>query len=195
MALGAHLELWRTGPSRLVSQSRYAALLVSLHGWRLYERRDLHELSPTAAREVRRFLAGHRAFQEELIAELRSDPRYASVSDHENIDRNSRLVWTWDLLSLALCLEDWRPATARHVPSFDGEVDIELRGAEGRFTLEPWPLREATVTVRCEGRRIAPVSDADAMQEQLSRAPWVTLEFVLAQAANDAAAIPAERSA
>ena len=28
-------------PRRLVSQSAYAALLVSMHGWRLYERRDL----------------------------------------------------------------------------------------------------------------------------------------------------------
>src|SRR3954447_23441591 len=39
MPLEVHLRLWQEGPSRLVSQSAYAAMLVSMHGWRLYSRR------------------------------------------------------------------------------------------------------------------------------------------------------------
>src|SRR5918998_6839827 len=56
MALETHLELWSAAPHRLRAQSRYAALLVSLHGTALYERRDLAPLAPDDARAVRSFL-------------------------------------------------------------------------------------------------------------------------------------------
>src|SRR3712207_3009739 len=36
MPRATHLALWRRAPSRLETQSRYAALLVSLHGTTLY---------------------------------------------------------------------------------------------------------------------------------------------------------------
>src|SRR5205085_1980739 len=38
------IGLWRAAPSKLVSQSRYAALLVSMHGCALQERRKLAKL-------------------------------------------------------------------------------------------------------------------------------------------------------
>ena len=40
MPLTEHLGLWSAAPRRLLTQSRYAALLVSMHGARLYARRD-----------------------------------------------------------------------------------------------------------------------------------------------------------
>src|SRR5947209_2911370 len=83
-----HLPLFTDGPRALVSQSRYAALLVSLHGWRLYERRDLAKLPAEEAGAVRRFLSGQRAFQAELNASLGVDA--------ERLERNSLLIWTWD---------------------------------------------------------------------------------------------------
>src|ERR1700704_5035327 len=35
MPVGTHLKLWSEGPRRLLAQSRYAALLASMHGLRL----------------------------------------------------------------------------------------------------------------------------------------------------------------
>ena len=38
MPLAVHLALWSAAPHKLVTQSRYAAMLVSMHGTALYER-------------------------------------------------------------------------------------------------------------------------------------------------------------
>src|SRR5947209_2058622 len=56
MPLATHLELWSAAPQRVYTQSRYAALLVSMHGTALYERRDLTRLPETDAESVRRYL-------------------------------------------------------------------------------------------------------------------------------------------
>lgn len=170
-----HLELFTEGPKRLITQSRYAALLVSMHGWRLYERRD----PPEDAHAIRRFLAGQEAFQAELTGALRDDPATAPAASDAVIQRNSMLIWTWDYLSLALCL-GWAPATARRCPSADGEVDIELTEGDECFHLHPWPLQGTAVGVWCEGRRLTErFDDEAAMRNALERAPWETLRFEL----------------
>lgn len=177
--LDPHLELFTEGPRRLVTQSRYAALLVSMHGWRLYERRDLQGLADAQSRAIGEFLAGQRRFQHELIASLRADPATADVVERRRLHRNSMLIWTWDYLSLALCL-DWAPAIAKRCPTADGEVDLELTAGDRCFRLDPWPFSEATVSVRCEGRRLArQFEEPAAMREALERAAWETLEFEL----------------
>lgn len=183
MPLDAHLGLFTEGPRRLVSQSRYAALLVSLHGWRLYERRDLERAAPDDAEAIRRFLAGQEAFQSKLRAALAGDPAPTAGLDEASLHRNSMLIWTWDYLSLALCL-DWAPATAKHCPTADGEVDMRLiaddRARDRRVQLDPWPFGVPSVIVRCEGRRLeARFEEEAAMREALERAPWETLEFEL----------------
>jgi len=76
------LAMWQTGPDALLAQSRYAALLVSLHGSRLYKELD------------------RSAFEQRVRATL-------GASDEE-VARNHRLVWIWDSMSLALLL-GWRP--------------------------------------------------------------------------------------
>ncbi|MDQ3935189.1 MAG: DUF3891 family protein, partial [Actinomycetota bacterium] len=107
MPLEVHLELWAHAARKLVRQSAYAALLVSMHGGALYEMRDFDRMSDADAAQVRAFLEERRAEQEALVAELGA-PR-------DEVRRNQRLVWTWDFISLALCL-DWAPATAERVP-------------------------------------------------------------------------------
>src|SRR5947209_12055357 len=62
MPLELHLGLFTDGPRNLLSQSRYAALLVSMHGWRLYARRDLEQASPRDGEAIGMFLAQQRAF-------------------------------------------------------------------------------------------------------------------------------------
>jgi hypothetical protein len=168
-----HLPLFTDGPRALVSQSRYAALLVSLHGWRLYERRDLAKLPTDEADAIRRFLSEQRAFQAALSASLRAD--------EEQVERNSLLIWTWDYLSLALCLK-WAPATAKGAPTANGKVDLELTCDEARGVhyVEPWPFATPALTVRCEGRRLDGRFESEAaLRDAFANAPWETLELRL----------------
>jgi hypothetical protein len=182
MPLDLHLGLFTEGPRNLVAQSRYAALLVSLHGRRLYERRDLETLAPQEARAVRSFIAEQRAFQQELLAALRADRATAASAEDGQVERNSLLVWTWDYISLALCL-DWARATAKGAPTADGVTDIEVRrGAHpGCVELEPWPFRADALGVRCEGRRLQARYATEAeMRAGFEAAPWETLQLRLA---------------
>jgi len=181
MPLKDHLRIFTEGPRRMVSQSRYAALLVSLHGWRLYRRRDLTGVPPAEAEAIRGFLGEQESFQRSLLDSLRADPATAPVAADRLVQRNSMLIWTWDYLSLALCL-DWDPATARRAPTADGEVDLELRraGAPGSWRLDPWPFSTRSLRVRCEGRRLARTfAEEAALLEAFREAPWETLEFTL----------------
>jgi Protein of unknown function (DUF3891) len=176
LSLDEHLEIWWSAAPLALSQSRYAALLVSMHGSALYERRDLTRLAPADVERVQAFLSGQRALQDELLAGLRADARTAAAADEQRVRRNQRLVWTWDSLSLGLLLGWATPFELSAVPAADGEVDVEVR--EG--TLEPWPFRDPHITLRCEGRRLAGrFEDEDAMREALAAAPWTTLEIEL----------------
>lgn len=184
MPLDVHLDLWTRGPRQMVTQSSYAALLVSMHGWRLYDRRDLTKGSAEDAQAVRAFLSEQRAFQDDLIDRL--------GPDSAQLERNSLLLWTWDYLSLALCL-NWDPATAKGAPTRDGLSDLQLSSAAagadgsdraGSFTVEPWPFGAETLTVRCEGRRLpARFRDETEMRRGFSEAPLEVLELELARSA------------
>jgi Protein of unknown function (DUF3891) len=167
LELDVHLQIWSQAARLVVPQCRYAALLVSMHGTALYERRDLARLEPAAVERVQAFLADQRALQEELVASL--------GADRALVGRNQRLVWTWDSLSLGLLL-DWSPFELKAVPTADGEVDVAVR----RDTLEPWPFAAPQVSLRCEGRRLTGTfADEAAMREALAAAPWVTLDLQL----------------
>ena len=167
LPLDVHLEIWSRAAPLVVPQSRYAAMLVSMHGTALYERRNLERLEPAEVELVHAFLAAQRALQEELRASLGADP--AAVA------RNQRLVWTWDSLSLGLLL-DWSPFELEAVPTADGETDIAVRGD----TIDPWPFAAERVALRCEGRRLAgTVADEAALGAALAAAPWVTVELEL----------------
>lgn len=171
LPLDEHLEIWWSAAPLVLSQSRYAALLVSMHGSALFERRDLARLAPDDVARVRDFLAGQRELQERLLAGLGTPA--------ELVRRNQRLVWTWDSLSLGLLL-DWAPFELKAVPAAQGEVDIAVSEA----TLEPWPFGAPHVTFRCEGRRLSGrFDDEAAMQEALAAAPWVTIDLALSAGA------------
>ena len=181
MPLDVHLRLWTEGPRSLASQSRYVALLVSLHGWRLYQRRNLGRLAPDDAAAITRFLEGQRSFQQELVAWLRSDPDAAWLAeDEERIERNSLLIWTWDYLSLALCL-NWNSATAERAPTGDGLTDVLVKiGDAGVSHLDPWPFSVDSLAVHVEGRRLnRRFADEHEMREAFAQAPWETVEVRL----------------
>jgi hypothetical protein len=181
MPVAVHLRLWRAGPRQLVRQSRYAALLTAMHGRRLYEERDLRDRPPREATAIRAFVNQQRRLEEQLLSSLRACAATAPAAAPERVARNSQLIWTWDFLSLALCL-NWAPCTAPQVPRADGGVDLHLRlgGHPGQFGLDPWPCEEPQVTVRCEGQRLRGRFDSDGgLEAALDEAPWETLEFQL----------------
>jgi len=182
MSLETHLGLWSAAPGRVRAQSRYAALLVAMHGTALYERRDLGTLAPERAGLVRTFLDRQRTLADELLGELRSDPETAAGAAADVVARNARLVWTWDALSLALLL-DWAPHEVEGVPTASDPVTLHvgnIAGAPGRLVLEPWPFSAERILVHCEGRRLRDrFDDEEAMRAALARAPWATLRFEL----------------
>jgi hypothetical protein len=158
MPLDVHLGLWYAAPALLLTQSRYAALLVSLHGTKLYSLRDLETMEPAEADRVREFLAVQRAFQARLTAELGADP--------EAVHEQQRLLFAWDGISLALC-QPWEPF----------EID-GWRLEDGR--LSPWPFDVDELVVRCEGRRLGGrFATEPELHAALERAPLVELAFTL----------------
>ena len=169
-----HLSIWSDAPDQLVSQSLHAALVVSMHG------RSLSELRMAAGNgevpELRAHAERERVRQEQLCQLL-------GVTE-EQAQRTRRQMWTWDGLSLALCL-GWRPFIAKDVPAREeGLLDVELREREdGTIALEPWPLAEERVELRCEARRLAArYEDEAAMRAAFEQAEPVTLEFTLSGA-------------
>lgn len=181
MAIPDHIELWTLAPRRMLRQSRYAALLISLHGTRLYAHRDLNALPGPERSLVLAFLEGQRRFQHELLETLRADPTTAAWAADRLVARNSRLIGTWDTLSLALCL-NYAPYTVRDVPTADASAELRLTETDPpeRLSLDPWPFRTESLTVRCEGQRLAATYPDDAtLRDALARAQWETIVFEL----------------
>jgi hypothetical protein len=172
MPMATHVELWTRAPTKLMTQSRYAALLVSMHGTALYGQRDLARLPAREQELVRNYIDEQRAFQDELAERL--------GADRDQLVGNQRLIWTWDALSLAVCLR-WPPYTARDVPGDDGPVALTLaETAADRFTLQPWPFHGGRLRLRCEGVRLAGRFDSEAeLHDAIQRAPIVELAFTL----------------
>jgi len=174
MPLAVHLELWTAAPSKILTQSRYAALLVSMHGVALYERRDLDSLPPHQRELVISYLSGQRELQDRLAAQL--------DADRQELARNQRLLWTWDGLSLALCLR-WDPFRLERVPGKRGPIDLDLRAVEPTsFELDPWPFSRDVVELVCEGRRLeGRFDDEEKLHSALERAESRRLHFTLAK--------------
>jgi len=149
------LALWSGAARKMLSQSRYAALLVSMHGTALYERWPPED--PDDKRLVQAFLDEQHALQSKLAEGL----------DTDQVRRNQRLIFAWDYISLALCL-DWAPAEVKDVPTAREPVTLALT-EQGE--LDPWPFRDERVELRAEGRRLEGSRFEDS--------PPITLDFVL----------------
>jgi hypothetical protein len=169
-----HLALWTAAPERVLSQSRYAALLVSLHGTGLYERFPPRTDDPEIAQAVAEYLKGQRALQDTLTTQVGADPQQLAC--------NRALVATWDGLSLALC-RDQAPSVIADVPTGPGEGRVALtltRIARDDFTLDPWPFAGPHLELRAEGRRLEGSSPDDAaLHAALDRAAVLPLRVVL----------------
>jgi Protein of unknown function (DUF3891) len=165
IGLESHLRMWTEGPDQLLVQSRYAALLTSLHGSALYHHRS-------AEPQVAAFLEQRRAFEQRLITDL--DP------PADEIARNQRLLWTWDGLSLGLIL-GWPDWTTERVPAA-GQETVEMRlerDAEGH-RLDPWPFERERVALQIEGRVLRSTFSTTAdLRRALVQAPWTKRQYEL----------------
>ena len=165
-----HLAIWRDAPDRLMSQSTYAALVVSLHSSSLSELRAHN--TPEHAIDLKPHIDEEHARQAQLCAAL-------NVSEAQK-ERTQRQMWAWDALSLALC-NAWRPFTIGDVPTADGLTSIELTDRKnGTSTLDPWPFNSNQVEVQCEAKRLArSYKDEESVRQAFAQAVPVKLNFML----------------
>jgi hypothetical protein len=166
-----HLAIWSGAADMLASQSLDAALVVSMHG------SSLSQLRASAAGE-------HEAeLLEQHVAEERSRQRLLceqlGVSE-AHAERTRRQMWSWDSMSLALCL-GWQPFAAKDVPSREGLLDVELCvDGEQRWVVDPWPFARSSVRVHCEARRLeGGFRDQQQLREAFASARPVRLEYLL----------------
>jgi len=174
MPRATHIEIWRAAPRKALSQSPYAALLVSMHGHALYGRRDTLEDDPEDSEAIRRYVEEQEVFQRDLLARMGEDPARAR--------HNQRLVWALDFLSLALLLgwESEPVAAPTRLGEAPCDVTVKPAGGGGRMTVEPWPFDTDDLTVRTSGRSLGDRhQDEKALHGALDRAPWVELEYRL----------------
>ncbi len=168
-----HLDIHTAWPPKLATQSRYAALLVSMHHRSFFAAPGrLGRLRP-AGRRIESYLEGHDAFQARMRATL-------DVTDAE-IERNRRLVRTWDGLSHDLIL-DQVPRVRTNVPAAGGaSLELRLDRDGDAITVDPWPFAADRVVVGVEGRLLAGrFADGDSMRAALEAAPWLELRYELA---------------
>jgi len=177
MPLATHLGLWSDAPRKVLTQSPYAALLVSMHGHALYARRNTLEPDEDDGAAVERFVAEQEAFQADLLR--------TTGEDSDRARRNQVLVWALDFLSLAP-LMGWLPDSVP-APTRPAEPDAELtvRSADAlRLTVDPWPFGEEELRIRYQGRRLdRPFEDDRELHAALAAAPWTTVTVTWSQVA------------
>lgn len=174
-----HAPMWARGVEiARAAWGLWPALLISLHGTRVYtEYMDPERLPPEDHAAIDRNAAKESALQADWIAKLGTSP--------DLVERNSALVAVTDALSLALCFAE--PDKAGEAPMEDGSTRKMnlVRQGPSRWSLDPWPFRDSTLTVRCEVIRL-PVgtrwTDEEAMRRDLRDAAWSTLEETLVPA-------------
>lgn len=182
MPLREHLRVWPAGAQMLGGISRYAGLMLCLHGLWLKERKP----EPEDARErhmVRGFVECQQLARDTLLDELRRDPEFAPYCTGAAIARNRALISAWDWLSLGLCMNTSGEWLAAEVPEAEGRCTLRVTAADDsglRWGVAPWPFRREAVEVACEGRRLAGTfRNVEAMRAALAAAPKVRLVFRL----------------
>jgi hypothetical protein len=140
-----HVSLWASAASMVLPQSRYAALLVSLHGTALYEAYDPATGSPEDA-EACATISDASSLSSTSFSRRSAQTRATRRTRQTRALRaNRRLVARFDGISLALCHALRFEHAHEGVPTADGEVTIVVSpvGGDGReYVVDPWPSRD-----------------------------------------------------
>ncbi len=163
------VALWRDAWRRVLAQSPWAALLVSLHGTIIHTRFvDASQLPAAEGDVVQALLAEQREVQDRLIAAL--------GTTREAAERAGDFVFCLDSLSLNLC-HGWG---AMDLPPVDGTaIRLEPRD-DGTVALDPWPLAVDELDVSVDARRLAErFDDESTLHAALDAAPWTRVRRTL----------------
>lgn len=161
--------IWHDAPGRVLAQSPWAALLVSLHGTNIHTRYvSLDHLPAEDAAIVRGYLERQRVLQDALIAQVGTTRARA--------ERQAELLFALDALSLSLC-HGW---PERELPAVDGVAIRYVPAGERTAHLDPWPLAAAEVRVHVGARTLTErFTDAAALHAALAAAPLERRTFTL----------------
>jgi uncharacterized protein DUF3891 len=155
MPVATHLALWRRAPHKVLTQSPYAALLISMHGAALYAHRDTPE--------VLAYKQEQRALQDDITRRANIDPAEAS--------RNQQLLWAFDYLSIAP-LAGWLPGS---VDAPEARLTVK-QAHTNEITVDPWPFGALRLTFNHWGRRLTqPATTQSHLDNLLEAAPWERL--------------------
>jgi len=155
LPVATHIAMWTEAPERILSQSPYAALLVSMHGHGLFKAR---RQTPEVARYVRE----QEALQRDLLERMGEDPSRAR--------RNQQLVWAWDFLALVGLIPEWAPQSQ---DTADGPIRVSAP-ARLAVAVDPWPFHLQRIEIAYPGRRLTePSATTQALHARLAEAPWV----------------------
>lgn len=162
MPLETHIGLWTNAPAKVLTQSPWAALIVSMHGRALYAGRD--------ADLARRYVAEQTAFQDDLLARLGAGRDFA--------DRIQKVIWALDYLSLAP-LTGWTPEE-QLVPGPAGAPDVRIRTETVKrltVSVEPWPFSDPEpIQLPYRGRLLpGPVGSQEELDAAMRDAAWTAV--------------------
>ena len=173
-----HLAFYRQGIASVLKRDGYAGLLVCLHLAGLYERRG--DGDPVRNRILDELHDQQRMLREELQM-VTASPRTLQEGP---LTANSRLLLTFDRLSLYFCTEPPHPATIGPVPrdSRGRETELELRPLEGHtVAIHPYPFDVPQLRVGVPAAVVPdrPYRDDDDFRATLAAAPTEQLAFTL----------------
>ena len=184
LPIDQHISGWMEAPRRALTKGRYAALLTSLHGSRLF-RGDYEDSDESSeAKLVREFLKRQVDFQTRMTDSLKADADKVPDTFDDMLCRNSELVFTWDRLSLRLLENRLSDQTIPDVPTSTGFTSLRL-SVESRepatVRISPWPFRVDELAVHCDGRRFNDTFvDEGKMRARLANSTWESIIFRLA---------------
>ncbi len=176
-----HTKLWQRGVEHVATYSRYAALLVSMHGDTIYDKTfDPATARPEAAAAVQRFRAGGAAFQQQAVTAVREDAVLAPYATGERLAVAKRLVAALDTLSLQICWGALETVIADVPVSGEEVTSLTLRTRDDRVFIDPWPFGSPSVTLHLQDRHLPhPLADEEAMVAALATAKATTRAVTL----------------
>ena len=159
MNVSEHTNFYRKGIASVTATDPYAGLLVNMHGCGLYNSRygtlDVPGLERYTAQElpiVQAFITEHEAKQQALKKQLSGTEPTQAEAFEQQLWTNYRLLQTWDLLSLYLCLHNLTNATPLTLDSppidyTEQTTSIQITPQDRHtITISPYPFAVSPLT-------------------------------------------------
>jgi len=177
--LAETIPIWRLAVRQVAVLDPFAALLVSKHASKIYDRRLERGADPSESRnEIMSLLAEQESFRDELRSRLVGHVVYNPASHTAPLNYAYRWLRVCDLVSLYLCASDFpKSGEISEVPGrFPDEfVSIQYdRPAPFTLTLKPSPFSEPELQFTIQTRLLpySSFNSQSSFKEMLEQAPW-----------------------